>query len=51
MIPLVRRGAISARSHELLSVQMNAWDSELWNIGEWSRVEYSEFIYLPLINR
>ena len=37
MIPLVHRGSPSAHSNSLLGVRMNAWDSELWNIADWSR--------------
>ena len=36
-IPLVNRGLVSAHLDTLRGVRMNAWDSELWNIGEWSR--------------
>jgi peptide/nickel transport system substrate-binding protein len=37
MIPLVHRGEVSAHANNLLGVRMNAWDSELWNIADWSR--------------
>jgi peptide/nickel transport system substrate-binding protein len=37
MIPLVHRGNVSAHSNALLGVRMNVWDSELWNIADWSR--------------
>ena len=37
MIPLVHRGSVSAHANTLLGVRMNAWDSEMWNIAEWSR--------------
>jgi len=37
MIPLVHRGDVSAHSNSLLGVRMNPWDSELWNIADWSR--------------
>ncbi len=37
LIPLVHRGAISAHSNTLLGVRMTAWDTELWNIADWSR--------------
>ncbi len=37
MIPLVTRGDVSAHSNTLLGVRMNVWDSELWNIADWSR--------------
>ncbi|MFW2542615.1 peptide ABC transporter substrate-binding protein [Primorskyibacter sp. 2E107] len=39
MIPLVHRGRIAAASNTLGGVVMNAWDSELWNIADWYRVE------------
>ena len=34
---LVGRGLVSAHANSLKGVRMNAWDSELWNIGEWRR--------------
>jgi peptide/nickel transport system substrate-binding protein len=37
MIPLVTRGNVSAHSNTLLGVRMNVWDSELWNIADWTR--------------
>lgn len=37
MIPLIHRGSVSAHANTLLGVRMNAWDSELWNIADWSR--------------
>jgi peptide/nickel transport system substrate-binding protein len=37
MIPLVDRASVSARVKTLLGVRMNGWDSELWNIADWSR--------------
>ncbi len=39
MIPLIHRGSVSAHSNTLTGVQMNAWDSELWNIAGWNRSE------------
>ena len=37
-IPLVNRGSVSATSNTLDGVWMNGgWDSEMWNIAEWSR--------------
>lgn len=39
MIPLVHRGRVSAKSNTLAGVVMNPWDSELWNIADWSRAE------------
>lgn len=37
MIPLVTRGDVSAVNNSLLGVRFNVWDSELWNIADWSR--------------
>jgi peptide/nickel transport system substrate-binding protein len=37
MIPLVTRGDVSAINNTLLGVRFNVWDSELWNIADWSR--------------
>ena len=36
-LPLISRGAVSARATSLIGVRFNAWDSELWNIAEWRR--------------
>ena len=37
-IPLVERGFVSAPpEHPVRGVRINGWDSELWNIAEWSR--------------
>ena len=36
-IPLVNRGLVSAHLNTLKGVQINGWDSELWNIAEWRR--------------
>jgi peptide/nickel transport system substrate-binding protein len=39
-IPLVHRGSVSAKINGLEGVRMNGgWDSEMWNIAEWSRSE------------
>ena len=37
MIPLIHRGDVSAHANTLLGVRMNSWDSELWNVQDWSR--------------
>jgi len=37
IIPLVHRGNVSARANSLKGVHLNPWDSELWNIADWSR--------------
>ena len=42
MIPLVDRGRVSAHVHSLGGVDMNAWDSELWNVADWYRVRDTE---------
>lgn len=39
MIPLIHRGDVSAHSVTLLGVKMNTWDSELWNVEDWSRAK------------
>ena len=39
VIPLVHRGTLSAHSNSLGGVQINAWDSELWNVADWFRVK------------
>ncbi len=39
MIPLVDRGRISAHSNSLGGVDLNTWDSELWNVADWYRTE------------
>ena len=37
LIPLVQRAKLAAISNSLRGVRMNAWDSELWNVADWSR--------------
>ncbi len=39
VIPLVHRGTLSAHSNALGGVQINAWDSEMWNVADWFRVK------------
>ncbi|KGJ03731.1 peptide/nickel transport system substrate-binding protein [Paracoccus halophilus] len=39
IIPLVYRGTASAHSNTLGGVQLNAWDTELWNVADWYRVK------------
>lgn len=39
LIPLVHRGTLSAHSNALGGVQINAWDTELWNAQDWYRVK------------
>ncbi len=38
-IPLIHRGSVSAKANSLVGNAINAWDSELWNIADWSRSE------------
>ena len=38
MIPLIHRGGVSAHSNKLGGVRMNVWDSQLWNVQDWYRV-------------
>ncbi len=37
MIPLINRGTFSGISNNLEGVELNAWESELWNIKDWRR--------------
>lgn len=39
IIPLVYRGTTSAVSNSLGGKELNAWDSELWNVADWYRVK------------
>lgn len=39
MIPLVYRGDTSAMSNTLGGLDMNGWDSQLWNIADWYRLK------------
>ena len=39
VVPLVHRGTLSAHSNALGGVQINAWDSEFWNVADWFRVK------------
>ncbi len=39
IIPLIHRGGTSAHANTLGGVKMTDWDSELWNIADWHRVE------------
>ncbi|ASJ75712.1 peptide ABC transporter substrate-binding protein [Granulosicoccus antarcticus] len=38
LIPLVHRGRVSGKSNSLGGVVLNVWDSELWNVADWYRV-------------
>jgi peptide/nickel transport system substrate-binding protein len=37
IIPLIARKLIGAKSKQLKGVNYSAWDSDLWNVGEWSK--------------
>ncbi|SDN40324.1 peptide/nickel transport system substrate-binding protein [Lutimaribacter pacificus] len=39
ILPLVDRGRVSARSVTLGGVVLNTWDSELWNVADWHRID------------
>jgi peptide/nickel transport system substrate-binding protein len=39
VIPLIWRGDVSAHSNSIEGVRMNTWDSELWNVADWVRVD------------
>ena len=39
VVALVHRGTLSAHSNALAGVKINAWDSELWNIADWTRAK------------
>jgi peptide/nickel transport system substrate-binding protein len=39
IIPLVDRGRVSAHSNTLGGVVLNTWDSELWNVADWRRIQ------------
>ncbi len=36
-IPLVHRGGVSAHINSLQNVHINPWDTEMWNIADWTR--------------
>ncbi len=39
IIPLIHRGRVSTKSNTLGGVLLNSWDSELWNVADWHRVQ------------
>ena len=39
IIPLIYRGTAAAHSNALGGVQINGWDSEIWNVADWYRVK------------
>lgn len=38
-IPLIHRGRVSVKANTLGGVVLNPWDSELWNVADWTRAE------------
>jgi len=39
MLPITHRSDVSAHSNTLGGVRMNVWDTETWNIADWTRVK------------
>ena len=39
IVPIVHRGRVSAHANSLGGIDLNVWDSELWNIAEWHRIK------------
>ena len=39
IIPLIHRGGVSAHANSLGGVKISDWDSELWNIADWRRID------------
>jgi peptide/nickel transport system substrate-binding protein len=39
VLPLVDRGRLSAASNTLGGVVLNTWDSEMWNVQDWTRLK------------
>ncbi len=39
MLPITHRSNVSARSNTLGGVDMNVWDSQMWNVADWTRVK------------
>ncbi|MEM6486890.1 MAG: peptide ABC transporter substrate-binding protein [Pseudomonadota bacterium] len=39
IIPLIHRGGASAHANTLGGVKINDWDSELWNVADWFRID------------
>ena len=39
VVPLVDRGRLSAHSNTLGGVVLNTWDTELWNVQDWHRMQ------------
>ncbi len=39
MLPITHRSDVSARSNTLEGVRMNVWDTETWNVADWTRAK------------
>ena len=39
MLPLTWRGRVSAVSNSLQGFDMNPWDTEFWNVADWTRAQ------------
>lgn len=39
IVPLVDRGRLSAASNTLGGVVLNTWDTEMWNVQDWFRIQ------------
>ncbi|MFN3953417.1 MAG: peptide ABC transporter substrate-binding protein [Pararhodobacter sp.] len=39
IIPLVDRGRVSAHANNLGGVVLNVWDTEMWNVHDWYRIQ------------
>ena len=39
ILGLVDRGRVSAHSNTLEGVRINAWDTEMWNVADWTRAD------------
>ncbi|WP_424941807.1 peptide ABC transporter substrate-binding protein [Aliiroseovarius crassostreae] len=39
MIPLINRGVTVGHANTLRGIRLNAWDSHLWNIADWTRAQ------------
>ncbi|TKT79039.1 peptide ABC transporter substrate-binding protein [Aquamicrobium sp. LC103] len=37
LIPLIHRGEVAAHSVTVEGMRMNSWDSQVWNIADWTR--------------
>jgi peptide/nickel transport system substrate-binding protein len=38
IIPLIHRGSLSAHANTLSGVLLNSWDTQMWNVADWTRV-------------